>query len=122
MRHNPMLVAGALFTLLLAGCASTHEEGVKSNYHAQWTSVAANPQATADAAKAVFMDEGLKEVSSSYTNVDGMAEAKKADGTKVKASIQKKDAGSQVSVTVGTMGDPALGAELAKKIKMRAER
>jgi len=28
---------------------------------------------------------------------------------------------SQVSVTVGTLGDPSLGAEMAKKIKARAE-
>jgi hypothetical protein len=122
MRRNPILVAGAVFALLLAGCQSSHEEGVKSSYRSQWTAVAANPQATADAAKAVLMDEGLKEVTSSSTNVDGTAEGKKADGSKVKVAIAKKDAGSEVSVTVGTMGDPALGAEIAKKIKMRAER
>ena len=43
-------------------------------------------------------------------------------GTKVNVSIQKeKESSSQVSVTVGKLGDPTLGAELARKIKDRVE-
>jgi hypothetical protein len=54
--------------------------------------------------------------------VDGTASAKKADGTKVNVAIQRKDdTTSEVSVTVGTMGDPALGAQYAKRIKAKAE-
>lgn len=37
------------------------------------------------------------------------------------AACQSHHEGSQVSVTVGTLGDPAVGAELAKKIKDKAE-
>ena len=113
-----LMAAGAIGT----GCQSSHEEGVKSNLHAQWTDVNANTQMTTDAAKSVLMDQGLKDVSGSATNVDGKAMGKMADGTKVNVDVKKKsDSMSQVSVTVGTMGDPKLGAEIAKKVKMQAE-
>jgi Zn-dependent membrane protease YugP len=103
-------------------CQSTTQQGVKSNLHSQWTDVNASTQATAEAARAVFEDEGLKDVKSNSTNVDGTATAKMADGTKVSADVKKVSGNtSQVSVTVGTVGDPKLGAELAKKIKLRAE-
>jgi hypothetical protein len=121
--RNPILMAVVALGMSLVGCESHHESGVKSDYRTQWTNVAADTQTTTDAAKSVLMDEGLRDVKANSTNMDGMAEGKKADGTHVKAAIQRqKDSGTQVSVTVGTMGDPALGAELAKKIKMRAER
>ena len=113
-----LMAAGAIGT----GCKSSHEEGVKSNLHSQWTDVNANTQMTTDAAKSVLMDQGLKDVSGSATNVDGKAMGKMADGTKVNVDVKKKsDSMSQVSVTVGTMGDPKLGAEIAKKVKMQAE-
>lgn len=113
-----LMAAGAIGT----GCQSSHEEGVKSNLHSQWTDVNANTQMTTDAAKSVLMDQGLKDVSGSATNVDGKAMGKMADGTKVNVDVKKKsDSMSQVSVTVGTMGDPKLGAEIAKKVKMQAE-
>ena len=105
----------------LAGCASS-EKDVKSNYRTQWTTVNADTRTTTDAAKAVLEAEGLKNVSASSTNVDGKASAKMADGTKVAVAVKKKsDSSSEVSVNVGTMGDPSLGAELARKIKDRAE-
>jgi hypothetical protein len=112
------MAAGAVGT----GCKSTHEEGVKSNLHSQWTNVNADTRATTDAAKAVLSDQGLKDVSGSATNVDGKAMGKMADGTKVNVDVKKlNDRASQVSVTVGTMGDPKLGAEIAKEVKMKAE-
>ena len=106
---------------LFAGCQSHSEKGVTSNYRSQWTTVNADTRATTEAAKAVFMEDGLKDVAGTSTNVDGSATAKKADGTKVKANVEKKGDASQVSVTVGTMGDPSLGANIAKRIKDRAE-
>lgn len=124
------LTVNAIFTLfvttlastLFVGCASKHEEGVTSSYRSQWTDVMADTKMTTDAAKDVLMSEGLKDVSGSATNVDGKAMGKKADGTKVNVTIEKKtDTSSQVSVTVGTIGDPALGAEIARKIKDKAE-
>ena len=113
-----LLVAG----LTLPACQSSSEKGVTSNYHSQWTDVNADVKTTTSAAEMVLRDNDLKDVKSSATNVDGSASAKKADGTKVNASITRKsDTKSSVSVTIGTMGDPALGAEMAKKIKDRAE-
>ena len=108
--------------VLMTACASSHEQGVKTNYMTQWTRVAADPPKTTDAAKAVLEDMGLKDVNGNSTSVDGTVTGKKADGTKVKVAISRvKGEGSDVSVTVGTMGDPELGAEIAKKIKNKAE-
>lgn len=113
-----LMAAGAIGT----GCKSSHEEGVKSNLHSQWTDVNANTMVTTDAAKAVLADQGLKDISGSATNVDGKATGKMADGTKVNVAIKKQsDKTSQVSVTVGTMGDPKLGADIAKQVKLKAE-
>lgn len=108
--------------LTFVGCASKHEEGVKSSYRSQWTNVATSTEDTTRAAEAVLNDRGLKGVMSSATKVDGTASGKMADGTNVKVTIKKEGtAASQVSVTVGTIGDPALGAEIARAIKDRAE-
>src|SRR4051794_8092466 len=91
------------FITLLAvtvGCASKHESGVKSNYHSQWTKVAANTATTTDAAKAVLESHSLKDIKASSTNVDGVAKAEMADGTNVKVDVKKVDAGSsEVNVT-----------------------
>src|SRR4051812_20361685 len=97
----------------LWGCKSTHEEGVKSNMRTQWINVAADTRATTAAAEAVLQEEGLKNIHAQSSNVDGRVTADKADGTKVNVSIQKKsDRSSEVSVTVGSLGDPRLGAEI----------
>ena len=115
-------IALGLVAVTSGGCKSTHEEGVKSNMMSQWADVNANTKVTTDAAKAVLEQEGLMEVKASSTNLDGKASAKMADGTKVNVNVTKKsDTTSQVEVTVGTMGSPTRGAELAKKIKMKAE-
>ena len=122
MRFTMLLTLAAL-AVGLSACQSTHEEGVKSNYMTQWTTVNADTNKTTDASKAVLEEEGLKEIKASSTNLDGTATAKKADGSKVQVKVQKKgDTGSEVSVNVGTMGDPAVGAEIARKIKERAEK
>ena len=105
---------------LWAGCKSTHQEGVTSNMHSQWATVSADTATTTGYAKDVLMDMGLTDVTGSSTNVDGMAMGKKADGTKVHVAVKKVDAGSQVSVTVGTMGDPTLGADIVSKIQAKA--
>ena len=103
-----------------AACQSHHEEGVTSSYRSQWTNVAADTRTTTDAAKAALEGDGLKDVKASSTTLDGAAEGKKADGQQIAVAIKKTDTGSQVSVTVGTLGDPAVGAELANKIKDKA--
>jgi hypothetical protein len=113
----------ATFALALMGCESHHEQGVTSNYHAQWTNVNGDTATVTDAAKSVLSEMNLRDVSGQATNVDGHAMAKKADGTKVDVTVRKNEggAGSQVSAVVGTMGDPTLGAEIVKKIKDRVE-
>ena len=119
-----VLVPLAMLALILAipGCQSTHEKGVTSNYRSQWTNVRADVKTTTKAAESALSEAELKDVTSSSTNVDGSASGKKSDGTKVNVAVRKeKESSSQVSVTVGQMGDPELGAELARKIKERAE-
>jgi Protein of unknown function (DUF3568) len=113
----------ALGSALFVGCQSKHEEGVKSTYRSQSTEVMALPPAVANAAKDVLSDMGLKNINKESTNVDGMVTAMKADDTKVSVTIDKveKMDQSKVWVTVGTLGDPALGAEIAKAIKTKAE-
>jgi Protein of unknown function (DUF3568) len=116
------LVPLAMLTMLTVGCQSSHEEGVKSDLHSQWTTVNADTKGATDAARAVLETEGLKDISANATGVDGMAMGKQADGTKVNVDVKKvTDTSSEVSVTVGTMGDPKLGAEIARKIKDKAE-
>src|SRR5689334_2851084 len=120
---RPALIFACAFALCLTfGCKSHNEEGVKSDLLTQWTDVNASAPATTDAAKSVLMDENLKDVSGKSTNVDGKVTGKMADGTVVKVMVSKdpKATMSKVSVTVGTIGNPSLGANLAKKIKMRA--
>jgi len=117
-----MTTAAILVVGLMATACQTHEQGVKSNYMTQWTNVAANTEVTTQAAKNILHDEGLQDVKASSTKLDGTASGHKADGTRVMVTVKKMgDAASQVSVNVGKMGDPAVGSELAKKIKDRAE-
>ena len=116
-----ILAASLVLTAAALGCKSQHEEGVKSDYRSQWISVAADTKTTTDAANAVLEQDELKNVAASSTNVDGSAMGQKSDGTKVKVAVEKDGAGSKVSVTVGTMGDPALGASIARRVKDKAE-
>lgn len=123
MNRVSLLASGGLMMVaLLSGCKSTHESGVKSNYMTQWAPVAADTRKTTEAAKDVFQEEGFKDVTASSTLMDGKARGKLADGTEVVASVKKDtDNTSTISVNVGKLGDPAMGAELAKKIKRKAE-
>jgi hypothetical protein len=121
MRHALWTVSVSLLALAIIGCKSSHEEGVTSDYMSQWTSVAADTAATTDAAKSVLSSYSLQNIDAHSTTVDGLATGTKADGTKITATIKKTDTGSQVSVSVGTLGDPKLGAEIASKIKAKAE-
>jgi hypothetical protein len=121
MRSAVLAMLTTSLACVTLACQSHHEEGVTSSYHSQWTDVAADTKTTTNAAKAVLEAEGLKDIKASSTDLDGTAEAKKADGTDISVTVKKVDKGSQVSVTVGTLGDPTIGAELAKKIKDKAE-
>jgi len=121
MLRSISLMAAVLVTGLM-GCASRHEEGVKSDYRSQWTTVAAGTQATTVAARSVLEERGLKDITATSTAVDGVASAKTADGTKVSVNVKKETSTtSQVSVTVGMLGDPQLGADIARQTKVMAE-
>jgi hypothetical protein len=100
------------------GCTSKKDPGVKSNYMSQWANVEGNTHAATDAAKDVLTEMSLKDITASATDVDGKAIGKKADGTKITVAIEKITSDtSKVTVSVGTVGDPALGEEICKKIK-----
>ena len=123
MRNVSFAVVAVILGLLVGACKSTHEEGVKSNIHSQWLVVAADTKTTTAAAQSVLASEGLKDVKSESTGVDGKATGKKADGTVITATIKKKtDTSSELTVTVGSMGEPSLGASIAKKIQEAAEK
>jgi hypothetical protein len=112
-----------LLAVVLAGCAeSGTDSAVKSDYRTQWTVVAADTKTTTNAAQSVLEASDLKNVTASSTAVDGTAMGTEADGTKVKVAVAKTDNGSKVSVTVGQLGDPKLGASLAAQIKAKAEK
>jgi hypothetical protein len=124
MKIAKAIVAASLMLGVSAGlvaCKSTHESGVTSDIRTQWTDVNADTKTTTDAAKAVLMADELKKIKGEATEVDGKVTAEKADGTKVTVLIKKVDAGSQVSVTVGVLGDSKLGADYAARIKAKAE-
>ena len=116
------LSAAVLLTLAAAGCQSSHQEGVTSDYRKQWTDVYADVETTTAAAKQVFSDDKLTDVSAQSTKLDGEASGVTADKTKIYASVKKTDRGSQVTVLVGTVGDPKVGSEYAAKIKQIAEK
>jgi Zn-dependent membrane protease YugP len=122
MKTVIMAAVAIAFSMMLGACQSTYQKGVSSNYRTQWTKVGADVKTTTNAARAVLSDEGLEDVKAKSTNVDGTATGKKSDGTPVTVAVKRDtNTTSQVSVTVGKIGEPALGAEVAKKIKTRAE-
>lgn len=122
MKTAIVAAACALSSLAFVGCASKNQEGVTSNLRTQWSAVAADPITTTDAAKAVLEAHGYKEIYANSTTDEGTASGKLSDGTKVKVDVAKEGtASSKVSVTVGTLGSPKLGAELTAEIKAKAQ-
>jgi hypothetical protein len=121
MRIATTLLATVILSVIATGCSTKSDPGVKSDYKSQWTSVSADTKTTTEAAKSVLAGYNFKDIQSSSTDVDGKATAKKADGTEITVSINKADQGSKVSVDVGTLGDPSLGADIAEKIRQKVE-
>ncbi len=101
----------------LVGC-ETDTAGVSSNYKQQWTSVNGDVTEATEAAEEVLQDYDLNNVESNATKLDGSAMGKMADGTEVSVDIRRQtDKTSEVTVSVGALGDPTLGIEIADKIK-----
>jgi hypothetical protein len=115
-----LCAAVAAVSLVALPACQTDDPSVTSNYRSQWSTVSGGPSDVTEAAKDVLEDLQLKEIESSSTNIDGWASGKTADGTKVKVDVKKAgETSSEVSVTVGTMGDPTLGKEILNRLQQR---
>ena len=122
MRKVTTTVAAlAAMTLFGVGCASHHQENVTSDYLSQSTMVDADVETVSNAAKKVFMDDKLTDVSEDATKVDGRISGMTADKTKIQATVTKTDTGVKLTISVGKVGDPKMGADYAVKIKQVAE-
>ena len=103
--------------ITVTGC-KTSEPGVKSSYRSQWTTVSGNTAKATEAAKDVLEDLSLQRIESKSTGLDGYAHGYTADDKKITVDIKKvTDATSEVSVNVGTMGDPAMGKDIIARIQ-----
>lgn len=101
----------------LTGCA-TDAPGIKSNYVQQWSAVNGSVEEATNAAESVLSDYDLKDVTTTSTKIDGNAKGTMADGTEIAVDTRKlTDETSEVSVRVGTVGDPTLGTEIVQKIE-----
>lgn len=102
---------------VLPAC-KTDQPGVSSTYRSQYFDANADTQEATEAAEEALNDLELRNVEATATAVDGRAVGYTADGTRVSVSITRiDDQHSQVSVTVGTLGDPSLGSDIVARIK-----
>lgn len=107
---------------VLGGCQSKQEKDVTTTGRSQYTNTVVGVVETTDAAKAVLEEMAMKNITANATTVDGKVSGEKADGTDVKVWITKnKTNGSDVQVTVGLVGGPSLGAQVAQAIKDKAD-
>lgn len=103
----------------LVGCA-TDAPGIKSNYVQQWSNVTGDVEAVTEAAEEVLGSYDLKDIASDATKLDGSVKGMMADATEVVVDVRKlTENSSEVSVRVGTVGDPALGTEIVQKIEAK---
>jgi len=111
----PALLLGAVGTI--SSC-KTDSPGVKSDYHSQWTTVGGNTAKATDAAKDALQELKLQNIEAKSTALDGVATGFTADKKKITVDVRKvTDTTSEVSVNVGTMGDPELGKEIIARIR-----
>src|SRR5437762_12923149 len=90
-----VMAASVALGIGLMGCESKHAEGVKSDIRTQGMAVNADPRAATNAAADVLRSQGLKDVTSEATGMDGEAQGPLADGTKGKVSVDADDDGSR---------------------------
>ena len=110
-------VAVLCLVILLAGCKVADTSGIRSTIRQQWMTVNTDVAKATASAEAVLKEMRLIDVTSRVTAVDGEVTAIKADGTRVAVHIAKKDLGCEVSVVIGTLGEPDLGTDILRKIK-----
>ena len=117
------LAAALLCAVAAVGCKSSYNDDVKSTYRSQSVMVMADVEATSAAAKQVFEENQLKNISAEMDKIKGEVSGDMADKTKVYASVRKEKDGSKLTVQVGRgIGDPEVGANMATKIKQIAEK
>jgi len=103
--------------IVLAGCRVADTSGIRSDIRQQWMTVNTEVAKATSGAEAVLKEMKLLDVKSRVTTVDGEVTAIKADGTLVTVHIEKKDGGCEVSVVIGTLGEPDLGTDILRKIQ-----
>ena len=114
-------LAGTSLVLSLPAC-QTDQPGVKSSYRSQWATVSADTERTTEAAKTVFENLDLQNVESASTSLDGQVIGYTADGTQVTASVERlNDTTSNISINVGTFGDPDRGSQILAEIREQIE-
>jgi hypothetical protein len=111
------IVAG--LSLTFAACQTT-EPGVTSTQFQQSTHMEVGTAKGTQAAEAVLKDLGLKDITSSATNLDGWAKGMMSDKTIVKVGLERVGQAedvSEVTVTVGSFGDPTLGKDIIRRMR-----
>ncbi|MEM1445237.1 MAG: DUF3568 family protein [Planctomycetota bacterium] len=103
---------------VLSAC-QTDVAGVETNLRSQWTTVVADVETATAAAEEVLEDLKLIDVTSTSTGIDGRATAKTAEETEITVSVAKVVAGSQITVTVGTVGNNELGKAILADIQAK---
>ena len=119
---NPLPTAALAVALLAAtpllSACQTDTAGVTSSYRTQSATVMAGVQDATEAAAEVLEELELRDVTSTATEVDGQATGMKADGTEVTVYADREsDTMTELSVTVGTVGEPELGKDILKKVQ-----
>ncbi|MEM9751787.1 MAG: DUF3568 family protein [Planctomycetota bacterium] len=109
----------ALSALTVLTACETDVVGVETNYRSQWTTIQADVETVTAAAEEVLTALKLNDVSSNATGVDGQAVGTTADETVITVNVAKVVAGSEVTVTVGTLGDPDLGKAIVSDIQAK---
>lgn len=110
-------VLGVVALAALPAC-KTDDPAVRSSYRSQWANVQADTQEATESAREVLEDLNLRNIEAAATAVDGEAIGYTADGTKITVSVARVDQNtSQVSVNVGTLGDPDLGSDILRRIR-----
>ena len=118
---RPVIAALVLLLPLgvLPGC-QTPQSGVKSAFGSQFAIVSATVEETTEAAVAVLEALGVEEVTATSTEIDGEITGFTADRTRVEVYTVREDEGkTELSVTVGAVGDAATGAEIIARIRQR---
>jgi hypothetical protein len=119
IRMMVVIGAGLGLGLALSACKTT-EPGVKSTRFAQYTTIEAGTADATKAAAGVLEDLGLQNIESSSTNVDGWAKGFMADKTQVNVTLERVSENvSEISVKVGSFGDPSLGEEIIAKVRKK---